>query len=409
MQAGYDSRLTPYIRDAYTVNDLDALRTYLESQGTFEFVPLTSGLYPATPTNSEAGRYRYVWVRDNVHIAHALWQSGSEEEAVTVIQALVRYFDRHADRFDACIDGRVDSTDPMQRPHVRFDGDTLDEVSEPWSHAQNDAHGLFLWLTGCMLHAGVWEPDATAVKVVSRMLRFLVALPFHTDRDSGAWEEERAVRASSIGAVCAGMRVWHALLHDWNHDLSHHVQSVYLEGRAALDRILPYEVHSEEVREYDAALLFLVEPLRMIEGDQAQSIVDRLVSRLQGQRGMKRYERDAFWGPGYDQLSASLRTSDASNDASFRAQYAVAGKEAEWTLFDPLLARYYSRKADLLGDSAAAVRSAQHINRTLAALVRTSSGTLLLPELYYHTQGERIPNPIVPLYWAQANLLLSLT
>jgi phosphorylase kinase alpha/beta subunit len=328
-----------------------------------------------------------------------------------VAHALIRYFDTHAARFDAIISGSADKEDPMQRPHVRINGDTLEEMREFWPHAQNDAHGLFLWLTGSMVNEGMLELDPTLLRVVSRTIQYLATIRFYEDADSGCWEEGRAVRASSIGTVCAGLFAWHDALHDYDHTRSHMAFELYQQGMATLNKILPFEVRVEEgVREYDAALLFLVTPLGLLVGVQTHNIMERVRTHLMGERGIKRYEGDAFWGPDYDRLSAALRTSDASEDATFRVQYAVAGKEAQWTIFDPLLAVYFAHRGREKEEYAEDMKqSAVHLNRTLAALVRTGDGTLLLPELYYHKNDTLSHNTIVPLYWAQANLLWALT
>ncbi len=412
MDIRYDVRLAPLIRDQYTHALRVPIRTVLEEAGTFDFAPLSSGLYPATPrSESEGGRYAYAWVRDNVYVAHALWQAGRIDEARCTTNALITYMATHADRFEAVIAGRVDAADPMQRPHVRINGDTLGEVDEGWPHAQNDAHGLFLWITGSMVQAGVLAFDTSLHEVAVRTIRFLDAIHFYTDSDSGAWEEGRAVRASSIGTVCAGVRAWQDILHDHDHTRAHRVYELFHEGMQALTSILPHEVQSGAgARAYDAALLLLVEPLNLVGGAMAETIVQHVRDHLMGERGIKRYEADSFWGPNYEQLSTGLRTSDASTDDSFRAAYAIAGQEAEWTLFDPLIARYYTRLARTAEQPERYERlAAEHLNRTLAALVRVSDTELLLPELYYHKQGILTPNTIVPLYWAQANLLLALS
>ena len=48
--------------------------------------------------------------------------------------------------FDDIIVGAVDRKAPMNRPHIGFDGDSLSELPEKWSHAQYDALGYFVWL-----------------------------------------------------------------------------------------------------------------------------------------------------------------------------------------------------------------------------------------------------------------------
>jgi hypothetical protein len=410
MMVPSDSTLASFVRERYTPADVAALRSFLEQSGTFKFVPLRSGLYPATPNiELEGGRYAHVWVRDNVYIAHALWRAGRDAEAHAIVGALTTYFDTHAARFEAISANRASAEDPMRRPHVRFDGDALTELTEHWPHAQNDVHGLFLWLTGTMVHENALDLDPALVRVATRTIRFLEALPFYEDADSGCWEEARALRASSVGAVCAGLIMWHEVLHDYDHALSHLAFDLYEQGMRVVTGLLPFEARGVTEREYDAATLFLVTPLRILTGDQAHGVVEHVLSRLIGEHGVKRYERDAFWGPDYDHISPELRTSDASTDDSFRTAYAVAGKEAAWTIFDPLLARYFSERHARTDRDEDAQSAATHLNRALSALVRTDTGALLMPELYYHKGDELVPNTILPLYWAQANLLYALS
>ena len=102
----------------------------------------------------ESTGYRSVWVRDNVHIAHAHWVWGERDKAIAAMTALMSFFVRHRHRFTDAIAGRSHVQDPMQRPHIRFDGERLIELDEKWSHAQNDALGGFLWLYSKLAAAG---------------------------------------------------------------------------------------------------------------------------------------------------------------------------------------------------------------------------------------------------------------
>jgi GH15 family glucan-1,4-alpha-glucosidase len=411
METAYEQGLSHFVRERYTQEDIKTLKKYLSTQGTFDFEAYRSGLYPATPNKeSEEGRYQYVWVRDNVYLANALLRSGRTNEALSTVHGLARYFDAHAERYDSVINGRVDMQNPMSRPHVRIDGETLEEVSEKWAHAQNDVHGLFLWITGTLVQEGLLTLDQKLLNTISRTIHFLTAIRFYEDPDSGVWEEARAVRASSIGAVCAGLLVWRDKIRDIDHTLSHSLEDSYRKGVHALNTILPFEVRSHDgEREYDASLVFLVEPLRVVSDEQANVIVERVRTNLMREKGISRYSKDAFWGLDYDRLSASLRTIDVSEDISTRREYAVLGKEAQWTVFDSLVALYFAKQYQKSGSPKDSEFSAIHLNRTLAMLVRTQEGKLLLPELYYHKDGELVPNTIVPLYWAQANLLLALS
>ena len=62
------------------------------------------------------------------------------------MRALSAFLSKYLFRFDDIIAGAVDRKAPMNRVHIRFDGDRLSELPEKSSHAQNDALGYFVWL-----------------------------------------------------------------------------------------------------------------------------------------------------------------------------------------------------------------------------------------------------------------------
>ena len=63
------------------------------------------------------------------------------------------------------------------RPHVRFDGRTLSEIGDQrWADAQNDALGYFLWLSSTLAASGALKPDANAVSMLTRLVRYFVAI-----------------------------------------------------------------------------------------------------------------------------------------------------------------------------------------------------------------------------------------
>lgn len=388
--------------------DARALRERLSCAKTFTFVPCASGLYPASPQRSEGARYRHVWLRDNALLIEALRACGHTVAAKRAGEALVRYSDRYAARFDPSAVHEA-LADPMHRPHVRLDGDTLDELPEVWPHAQNDAHGYLLMALARLCRDGLLDPQVFA-RVAARIVAFLAALPCTTDRDSGHWEEDRAVRASSIGTVCAGCTEAAEVAKMHGHaDLARAARVLADLARAALAAILPYETHDPTApRAFDAALLFLIEPLGIVDEANTETLIERTLGALEGERGIRRYRGDTFWGPDYHLLDPSLRTANASKDASFRLSFSEEGKEAQWCLFDPVLSTHFGKRYERTDDPTLRERQVYHLNRSLAALVPTEAGELFLPELYYHREGVLTPNTIVPLYWAQANLMCAI-
>ena len=121
-----------------TIEETDQLFSFLESQQTFSFPALENGLFPAAIAHESTG-YQSIWVRDNIHVAHALNAVGKTEPASKAVATLTEYFLKHRDRFDKIISGEANPKEVMQRPHIRFDGNTLGEIDEKWAHAQNDA------------------------------------------------------------------------------------------------------------------------------------------------------------------------------------------------------------------------------------------------------------------------------
>src|SRR5689334_21052465 len=120
--------------DRYDQRCLEAIAHALHEHGTLRFVRLDTGLYPASGAAAlGASGYGHVWVRDNVFVAFAHWEAGRPEIAAAVATALLTFFAKHRRRFLVSDDDLP--LDPMRRPHVRFNGDTLDEVTgERWPH-----------------------------------------------------------------------------------------------------------------------------------------------------------------------------------------------------------------------------------------------------------------------------------
>ena len=152
----HSDQIKQYLRPKYSLLDLDRLQTFLFERGVLSFGPLRTGLYPAAQLDAATSRsgYHYVWVRDNVFVAHAHYVNGRVDAAVSVVRGLSAFFSKYLFRFDDIIAGAVDRKAPMNRVHIRFDGDSLSEVPEKWSHAQNDALGYFVWLFCNLASAG---------------------------------------------------------------------------------------------------------------------------------------------------------------------------------------------------------------------------------------------------------------
>jgi phosphorylase kinase alpha/beta subunit len=424
----HNEALRELVHASYGAADLARIVAFLEARGTLRLTRKPNGLYPAVPAGApSAAHYTRVWIRDTVMIVNHLREAGDGAAASATMRTLRAYFERHLDRFDRIVEGRADPADPMVRPHIRFDGDTLDELPEPWAHAQNDALGYALWMTFRLARDGLLGLDAADVAVSCRFPAYFAAIGYHRDADSGHWEEARKVESSSIGAVAAGLAEMAAFLRE---DASARaafaraprpvtvdgLEELVEEGRAALDAFLPDE--SPPARGADAALLFLVYPLGIVTAGQAGAILESVLGRLQGEHGIRRYQGDSYWCGGYkDLFTVEQRTTDFSDDVEARDGLLVPGTEAEWTLFDPVVSVIHGKRwlrERRPEDLAAQVH---HLNRALGQITADDFAVDGVPrggqcpEAYYVADpatGARVPNDHVPLAWTQANLSVAL-
>lgn len=400
----------------YSVAQLARVTDAIEQHRVLEMSPLPTGLFPASSAEGiEASGYHHVWTRDNVYVALARLENGDSAAAGAVGRALLAFYHRYRHRFDPV---NADAGGPVARPHVRFDGLRLEELpDERWPHAQNDALGYCLWLCTRLVRRGALVPTPAHVDTMARLAQYFAEIRFWEDEDSGHWEETQKRSASSIGVVVAGLREWIALLGDASFDTGALSRQALIDrsgvgverGLEALGEILPSECLQPaplQQRRYDAALLFLVYPLHVVDGPMADRIVDDVRCRLQGAIGIRRYPGDSYWAPDYEtRLPRQDWTRDYSRDIDARNRLLERpGDEAQWCIFDPVLSAYHGWRYLATGAEAHRSLQVQHFNRSLAHI----TPEWRCPELYYLRGGQFVPNPHVPLLWTQANLQLSL-
>ena len=416
------------LHDQSLASDARQILEFLEGQGTFRFPRLGTGLFSAAAGEGgdfELTGYRSVWVRDNVHIANAHLRFGETASGESAIRSLLAFFAGHHHRFADAIEGRSDVNDPMQRPHIRFDGERLSEVDEKWSHAQNDALGAFLWLSSSYYRRNPSKPMTTDEwRVLFAIPRFFQIVQYWQDEDSGHWEEVRKIAASSIGVAVAGLREFRQLLierppasslsADHRFVTIDQVSELLAKGEQALATILPAEcIQSDpaQARRYDSALLFLIYPFQVVDPAIADRIVEDVTTQLMGDYGIRRYMGDSYWCADYKQkLAADQRTVDFSDNLADRDRLLEPGKEAQWCLFDPIISIHFGLRYERTGESEDRRRQVFHLQRSLNQVTRPGSKAVpyRCPESYYCEQGKYVPNDICPLLWTQANLKLAL-
>ncbi len=419
---------------------LAQIRQQLQDWGSLEFSTLENGLFPAAAVSGETEYTGYdsIWVRDNIHVAHAHWVMGEADRgktegtgstagpsaaAVKTVTTLMDYFQRHRDRFDAIIAGQADANEPMNRPHIRFNGQDLCEIDQKWAHAQNDALGYFLWLYSKLALAGAIRVDESATEMLGRFVAYFDVIRYWADADSGHWEEARKIEASSIGAVVAGLEQLRILTDQTANIFSSanfasifdRVQIVRLiqKGHDALAKILPLECNQPEPlhRRYDGALLFLIYPLKVVQPAMAQQILDNVADHLQGDYGIKRYLNDSFWAPDYkSKADEGDRTADVSDDSSWRDALLTPGGEAQWCIFDPIVSVIYGQRYQVSGAAEDLAKQLEYLGRALGQVTAADCpvGAHKCPELYYSEAGQYVPNDSTPLLWTQANLAVAI-
>lgn len=420
-----NEELQPLLQSLYTLQTLARIRRVLEQHHTLEFSPLSTGLFPAAQGSPHVERtgYKSAWVRDNAHAAHAQWVTGNANAAVHNVSALTEFFTRHRHRFLDVIQDPSRAKVVGNRPHVRFDGETLTELSEKWSHHQNDALGYFVWLYFKLARAGELMPATSHLETLALFPKYFYAIQYWEDADSGHWEEPpKKVAASSIGAILAGltqMKTWlercteetRHILADGTEDL---LDELISRGAAALNTILPWESRTSPLtqgRQYDAALLFLIYPLEIVDDNQAKQIVQNVINHLQGEYGIKRYLRDSFYSTNYESnLSEDDLTRDFSDDIASRDAFFVEGGEAQWCLFDPILSIYYGLRFRRTHEPLQLLMQTEYLNRSLGQITGVNGryGEFQCPELYYFEKGQLQTSKSTPLLWTQANLSIAL-
>ena len=415
----HNPALQQLIEPRYSSAAIEKIRAVLLEHGTLHFSPLPNGLFSAGPIKRISAHtgYQAVWVRDNVHIAHALMETGDLTAATATVLALADFFGRQASRFDAIIANPSRAAVPEERPHVKFNGYPLSEIPD-WPHDQNDALGYFVWIFARLARLGHIAVTRTHATLLARFPAYFDAIRFWSDEDSGHWEETRKNSASSIGVVCAGCRELKALLEsDRGTELRSFVapdtiDALVDKGLERLGQILPFECIQEppQQRRYDAALIFLVYPLAIVDTAVADQIIDDVQRHLQGEYGIRRYLGDSFWCTDYRRnMHTEERTRDFSSDMWTRDRFFAAGSEAQWCIFDPVISVIFGRRYQVAGDERWLDNQIEYFNRALSQI---TAGYQCAELWHWETaeDGQRSlePSDVTPLLWTQANLRIAL-
>jgi phosphorylase kinase alpha/beta subunit len=257
--------------------------------------------------------------------------------------------------------------------HARYDAKDVTEIDTPWGHAQHDAVGAVLF--GIAEGVRVGKPiirDGKDSEIVQKLVDYLACCQYWMDADNGIWEEWREVHSSSVGACVAG------LMAVKEQGLAQVPSDLITRGYNALGNMFPFESADRPV---DLAQLSLIYPYRVIFGEDAAEIVNRVEKLLLRKRGVIRYLGDSYYATN-EHLGRHLPLTN------------YYGSEAEWCFGLPWLALCHMELGNV-------EKAQEYIEWTEEVMLADGS----LPELYFADSDKWNGN--TPLGWANAMYILA--
>jgi GH15 family glucan-1,4-alpha-glucosidase len=320
-----------------------------------------SGLFAASDKSVATG-YDKSWLRDNFYESLAFYILGDFETVQRTCRALLDIFLKHEYKIDHAISHKPQFK--HEYIHARFHPQTFDEFWEDWGNKQNDAVGAILFLIGHLHTIGHTVVQTPAdVRIIQKLVSYLESIQYWHDFDSGMWEENEEVHASSVGACVAGLIAIRKV------PGVHVPIELIRKGKLMLNSLLPRESEKKFV---DLALLSLIYPYNIVSKRQRDEILKNVEYHLVKNRGVIRYKNDYYYNKNADGNS----------------------EEAEWTfgfswlaiiyhyLRDPQKAKYYEYKT-----------------------LETVNSKGEVPELYFSNSDKHNENS--PLGWSESMFIIA--
>lgn len=430
--------LEKYCRlDPLTLAELAEVRSLLDSHGTLDVSRAKckneegepTGPFSASAANAKgdhSGSSMFgSWLRDNCIIAYGLYITDPDgqgcQDSMACLGAIATFLITHeTERMKLVIDGEKDVKGGpetwMDRPHIRFIGETGLEDTKWYNHKQNDALGYFMWARLQLALADKMPLGDDHLQLLGQMFEYLRVIESWEDLDAGHWEEHSAQHASSLGPCLAAVRAFKQLVAKAGiTTLPCKPDTLDLleeKLETTLASILPNEVvtPAENAKDADSALIFLCYPLGVVNDDMGMQIMER-VTKLMGHVAVSRYLGDSYWCKNYKEKIGDDPTKHFTDEElKERDALLVPGEEAQWCLFDPMVSAYYgilyqtSKKPELL-------RLQQlFLARALAAISGDDCefGPWHCCEAYYLHNEKWEPNDNTPLVWTQIDLKMAL-
>ncbi len=321
-----------------------------------------TGLFLASSQTVQTG-YDKAWLRDNVYESLAFEYAGDWGVVEKAYHTLLDIFDKHIDKINWAITNKPFET--WQYIHARYNPETLEEFWESWGNKQHDAVGAVLFkLAEYELAGHSMVRNDKDRKTVQTLIYYICNVEYWHDTDSGMWEENEELHASSVGAVLAALKKWQQA---GTMDVD---QDAIDRGQAALDALLPRESESKFT---DLALLSLIYPYVVVSHDMGLTILENLAYHLERDKGLIRYKFDAYYNRNPDGYS----------------------EEAEWCFGLSWMAVAYKR----LGDDA---KAHEYLDKARATITKDGK----IPELYFSHSDDANEN--TPLGWSESMYVVAL-
>ncbi|MBW2990552.1 hypothetical protein KY348_02490 [Candidatus Woesearchaeota archaeon] len=374
MRYSEDSFLNPKsIRLEKSFQKLDSLRRI-------------NGGYLASPNPGKPdgiGKYNVFWLRDIMYATYANEYLGNMQPMMKSFELVITIMMKHREHICKAIKKM-----PEKALHARYHPNTLEEISPDWGHHQLDVLGFFLYKTGDLIQKGHNVIKTSEQReLIKDVIQYLFTYRWETHPDFGMWEEGPEVHSSSVGAVLAGLTMWHDAGHyDYKYkhdqDLSKIVpvsERYFDTGRKILLKLLPRESESKEC---DLAQLSLIWPYNIIDNKMKKTILNNVETKLLRKQGVIRYKGDHYFN------------ADQNNKI---------GNEAEWPLGIIWLSIVHNKIA-AWGNNLE--ESLKHLKKSREYLKKINELMVddCIPELY--TGGK--PNENLPLAWAHSFHVIAL-
>jgi len=424
------------VEPALTIAELKELKELLAKHNTLNIAKakcldssgLPTGPFSAAAANAKAdhtGSSMFgAWLRDNCIIAYGLYitdpDGSGADDAVACVAAIAKFLLTHQTfKMEMVINGlkdvKGDEKTWMDRPHIRFIGESCLEDPKWYNHKQNDALGYFMWVRCKLALHGKMPFTGDHLKLLGQMFDYLRAIQSWEDLDGGHWEEHSAVHASSIGPGLAAVRLFRQViskegfLAPCRPDTLDVLESK-LEGTLA--SILPNEIITpvELTRDADAACIFLCYPLDVVSEETALKIMERM-KKVTGHIAICRYRNDSYWCKDYkDRIGDDPTKHFTDEELKERDALLEPGEEAQWCIFDPIISAYYGKLYQKHQNPVHLKLQQLFLSRSLAAITGDDSefGGWQCAEAYFLQKDKWVPNDNTPLVWTQADLMMAL-